>query len=102
MREVQAIKVNKSDLIKAVAKKHGIPVSRTRDIVNDLFELIRNEVAAGNDVCVAGFGRFFLKHKQSHPAWNISAGKKICLPERNIPAFTPADSFKYMEAEHEI
>ena len=91
-----AIKVNRSDIIKEIARKHGIPFTRARDIVNDVFRIISREVADGNAVHVAGFGKFFLKHKRAHPARHISAGETINLPERDIPVFVPADSFKYI------
>ncbi len=59
-----------------------------------IFDLIKEEVAAGRDVTVSQFGRFYSYQTKATTARNIATGEKIKVPAKRVPKFKAAESFK--------
>lgn len=67
-------RVSKNDLIATVAAKTGLEKGTTRNLIDSLFDAIRDELAAGNEVAIAGQVKF------SH---GVRAAIKKGTPTRN-------------------
>lgn len=61
---------------------------------NGTFDVITEELAAGNDVQVAGFGAFKLKHKDERPGRNPATGESITIKASVKAAFSQAKALK--------
>lgn len=86
--------MNKSDLIRKLAKKHGLPVVLVQKVVNDLFCAIKEDVLAGNTTAISGFGNFYLKKFNSRRGINVVNGTEMTTPDRQYPVFDPSATFK--------
>lgn len=85
--------MNKSDMIRKLAKKHKLPVAVVKKVVDDLFVIIMGGVLNGETVTVSGFGRFYVK--EFAPTKGVSfSGREEYYPSRLSPAFVPSTGFK--------
>ncbi len=53
--------MNKSDLIVALAKEADLPLRKSEEIVNLVFETMSNALIQGNRIEIRGFGSFMVK-----------------------------------------
>jgi integration host factor subunit alpha len=79
--------MNKSDIIKAVAKTNRCSQKQASRIVNCLIEIIKHTLADGEDISIRGFGRFYLKKRGQRPGWNFATGKALTINPKKIAAF---------------
>jgi len=57
------VTTTKSDLANAVAEANGFPLNQSVEIIEILLELIKAKLAAGEDVLISGFGKFWVKKR---------------------------------------
>jgi integration host factor subunit alpha len=81
------VTTTKSDLIHAVAEANGFPLNRSVEIIEILLELIKNKLAAGEDVLVSGFGKFCVKNKRDRCGRNPATGEVLMLEARRVVTF---------------
>jgi integration host factor subunit alpha len=65
----------KADLINAVAEANGFPLNRSTEIIEKLLELINTKLAAGEDVLISGFGKFYVKKSRERKGRNPAFGE---------------------------
>lgn len=85
--------MNKSDLIKELARSTGRKQKDCKELVEAFFELLQKTLLSQEDVLLQGFGTFKLKYKQARSAKNPSTGEAIEVPEKYVPVFSPAKAF---------
>lgn len=83
-----------SDIVKTVASQTGASQSATRPVVNTVFDAILGKLSEGEDVSIAGFGKFTLKTRAARTARNPQTGAPVQVPERTVVKFTPAKALK--------
>ena len=86
--------MNKSDIIRQIAKRYRLPVSLIKKVVDGTFETIMLEVLNGDKVSISGFGTFQAKDLEEKRALDPNTGEVVSLPKRQSPAFTPSSIFK--------
>lgn len=85
--------MNKNDLIKELARSTGRRQKDCKELVEAVLQLLEKTIRAQEDVILSGFGTFKLKYKQARSAKNPSTGEAIEVPEKYVPAFSPAKAF---------
>jgi integration host factor subunit alpha len=60
---------------------------RARQIVNSLFEIIRETLARGEDVRISGFGKFHVTFRWARKGRNPQTGEMIILRSRRTVTF---------------
>lgn len=93
------IRITRSRIAKEVSKKFDIPYRIAADITAEVFEIIKREVSAGNEVMVAGLGKFFLKKREAKRVTDLSRGGYLTIPAMSVPVFVPSDSFRYINSQ---
>lgn len=86
--------MTKAEIIAELSLKTGVSNYDTKQVVEEFFELVKNKVAAGEDITVRGFGTFNKKHRAEKPCRNIGKGTTVIVPAHNVPFFTPSKEFK--------
>ena len=89
--------MNKAELVAAVMEKHEKDFASKaagQRIVSEVFDTIISEVAAGNEVVIAGFGTFKPNKKSARVGRNVSTGEPIKIPAKTVPKFTAGKTFK--------
>jgi integration host factor subunit alpha len=79
--------LTRSEIADAVQARLGLPRRMIEDVVNDLFGLIRETLARGEDVKVSGFGAFQVRRMESRPGRNPRTGQTIPIPAQTVVRF---------------
>ena len=56
--------LTKCDIAKALAKENGCQLNQSVEIIETLLELIKSNLASGEDVLISGFGKFCVNEKR--------------------------------------
>jgi integration host factor subunit beta len=79
--------MNKSDLIDALAKQAELPVRKSEEIVNLLFETMSKALIEGGRIEVRGFGSFEIRKYANYTGRNPKTGEKIAVGNKKLPFF---------------
>lgn len=83
--------MNKTDLISAVAERAAITKTAAASAVDALFDpvhgVIANELDAGRDVSVQGFGSFRSSVRTARTGHNPQTGKAVEIPAKRLVKF---------------
>ena len=79
--------LTKDDLVKAIAESNDYPRDRSQELVETLLELIKSELAAGEDVLISGFGKFCVREKRERRGRNPATGESMMLAPRRVVTF---------------
>jgi integration host factor subunit alpha len=63
-------------------------------MVEEFFEVIKQELEKGSNVKLSGFGNFVLRDKPRRPGRNPKTGKDIPILERRVVTFRPGLKLK--------
>ena len=86
--------MTKSELIFKVAALCRLPTSQTQAAINTTLDVIRDELKAGREVNLIGFGKFSVKHRAARGGHNPRTGEALTIPARKSPTFTAGKSLK--------
>jgi DNA-binding protein HU-beta len=86
--------LNKNDLAATVAEQTGINQRQAREAIDAAIELITDELAAGGEVALAGFGKFSVSHRSARQGRNPSTGQRIHIAACKAPKFSAASALK--------
>ncbi|NYD89120.1 HU family DNA-binding protein [Sphingomonas melonis] len=86
--------MNNADLAERLATNHSLSKPDARRIVDDLTAAIVAAAASGEEVLLAGFGRFKVKDSPAREGRNPSSGDKIQIAASKKLTFVPAKAVK--------
>lgn len=79
--------LTKQDIVEQIQTHLGFPKSQSSDITEILLEIIKSELATGDNVLVSGFGKFCVKVKNKRNGRNPATGEDLILPARRVVTF---------------
>ncbi len=79
--------LTKSHLINAIAEQNGYTRKKSSETVETILELIKSELASGDDVLISGFGKFCVKEKRERKGRNPATGEDMMLAPRRVVTF---------------
>lgn len=91
--------MNKTELIAKVVetlKDADVKVTKKEmtTYVDTVFDTIKDEMVAGNDVNVAGFGKFTIVERDSRMGRNPQTGEQIEIAASKAPKFKASSTLK--------
>jgi len=86
--------MTKADLIENVYLKTGFSKKESAEIVEMVFDLIKNTLEEGDKIKIAGFGNFVVKEKATRRGRNPQTGDEIEISSRRILSFKPSQVLK--------
>lgn len=89
-----ATSLTKAQLAELLFDQIGLNKRESKDMVDAFFELIVQELVAGNDVKLSGFGNFQLRTKASRPGRNPRTGQVIPIGARRVVVFHASSKLK--------
>lgn len=69
----------KRDLIDQLSEKRGLTKSESKDVIEDIFELIRKGLKNDRQVKLTGFGTLELANRKGRVAKNPQTGKDMAI-----------------------
>ena len=86
--------MNKKELVDKIAIEQGISKSKAEEVVNAVFSTIVDELKAGEQVKIPGFGNFAVKERKQRTAVIPNSNKKVIVPSYRVAGFKPAKNFR--------
>lgn len=86
--------MTKADLVESVYLKTGFSKKESADIVEMVFDLIKETLEGGEKIKIAGFGNFVVKDKSTRRGRNPQTGEEIKISSRRILTFKPSQVLK--------
>jgi DNA-binding protein HU-beta len=87
-------KLNKSELIAAVAANADISKASAGRAVDATLAAIEEALTKGDSVVFVGFGSFKVSHRAARNGRNPSTGAAIKIPARKVPVFSAGKALK--------
>ncbi len=79
--------MNKSDLIRVLAKETSLPLRKSEEIVNLVFDTMSNALIDDDRIEIRGFGSFMVKDYEGYTGRNPKTGDKIEVEDKRLPFF---------------
>jgi integration host factor subunit beta len=79
--------MNKSDLVMALQKELDIPIRKTEEIVDTMFDHMSRTLVNGDRIEIRGFGSFVVKDYPGYTGRNPATGELITVADKRLPFF---------------
>jgi integration host factor subunit beta len=79
--------MNKSDLINALAKDADLPLRKSEEIVNVVFDAMAAALVNNERIEIRGFGSFEVREYSGYTGRNPKTGEKIPVEGKRLPFF---------------
>jgi len=83
--------LTKAQITEALFAKNILTRTESAQVIDTLFELIKQTLQNGEDVLISGFGRFSVKEKYQRRGRNPQTGEPMTLPSRRVVTFKCSD-----------
>jgi integration host factor subunit alpha len=88
--------VTKADLVEKVYERLGFSKKEAADLVEMVFETLKESITTGEKVKISGFGNFVVRSKRSRIGRNPQTGDQITISARHVLTFRPSQVLKAM------
>ncbi len=83
--------MTKADIVQVIyGRLGGFSKKEAADLVDLIFETMKQTLARGEKIKVSGFGNFVLRDKRKRQGRNPQTGKPIDITERRVLGFKPS------------
>ncbi len=79
--------MNKSDLVDTLAREANLPLRKSEEIVNVVFDTMASALADNNRIEIRGFGSFEVRTYDGYSGRNPKTGEIIEVEEKRLPFF---------------
>jgi integration host factor subunit beta len=86
--------MNKSDLVKALQKDLDLPIRKTEEIVDTMFEHMSRTLFNGGRIEIRGFGSFEVREYLGYTGRNPKSGELLTVADKRLPFFKAGKDLK--------
>ena len=86
--------MNKSELIEKLAERCNVSVMQAEEVVNLIYDKMKNTLVGGGRIEIRGFGSFVVKEYDAYQGRNPKTGEKIDVPPKKLPFFKVGKGLK--------
>lgn len=86
--------MNKADLIDHVAGACGCTKADAERMLESVFGAIVDAMKKGDEVSIAGFGKFVAKMRAAREGRNPRTGEAVKIPAMKVPKFSASKTLK--------
>ncbi len=86
--------MNKAGLVEVVNELLGTTKVQAESVVDTLIETIIKTLKKGDEVAIAGLGKFSVKDRKAREARNPKTGETVHVKATTVPKFTAAKALK--------
>ena len=86
--------MTKAEIVESVYEKIGFSKKEAADIVELVFDTIKETLEKGEKIKVSGFGNFVVRQKRPRIGRNPQTGEEIEMTQRKVLTFKPSQILK--------
>lgn len=86
--------MTKAEIIEGIYERVGCSKKESAEIVETVFETIKQALERGEKVKISGFGNFEVRHKKERVGRNPQTGSEIVIEARSVLVFRPSQLLK--------
>lgn len=86
--------MTKAELVEAVYSEIGFSKKEAADVVEAVFDAMKETLEAGDKLKISGFGNFVVRQKRARVGRNPQTGKAITITQRRVLTFKPSQVLK--------
>src|SRR5256885_12944293 len=86
--------MTKADIIEGVYEKVGFSKKESAEIVELVFDTVKETLERGDKIKISGFGNFQVRQKKARVGRNPQTGKEIEISARRVLTFRPSQVLK--------
>ena len=86
--------MTKADIIESVYEKVGFSKKEAAEVVEMVFDTIKETLEHGEKIKISGFGNFIVREKKSRVGRNPQTGEEIEISERRVLTFKVSKNLK--------
>ena len=79
--------LTKAHIVENLFAKNLFTKGESAQIIETLFELLKQSLEEGDDVLISGFGKFCVREKDQRTGRNPQTGEPVMLPPRKVVTF---------------
>ena len=81
--------MTKADVVKIICEKMGFGLKESTEIVDQVFEILKETLESGEKIKISGFGNFVVRQKRPRKGRNPQTGGEIVISGRKVVTFKP-------------
>ncbi len=82
--------MTKAEIVEQIYEQVGFSKKESAELVEKVFQTIKETLAQGEKVKVSGFGNFVVRPKNARKGRNPQTGQEILLDARRVLTFKPS------------
>ncbi len=82
--------MTKADIVETIYGKVGFSRKESAEIVDLVFDLMKETLENGEKIKISGFGNFIVREKRSRKGRNPQTGAEIQISARRVLTFKPS------------
>lgn len=86
--------MTKADLVESIYEKIGFSKKESADIVEMIFDSMKDTLQKGEKIKISGFGNFVVRDKRPRMGRNPQTGQEIMISARRVLTFRPSQVLK--------
>ncbi|MHB1844614.1 MAG: integration host factor subunit alpha [Deltaproteobacteria bacterium] len=86
--------MTKADIIEHVYEQVGLSKKESAEIVEMVFDTIKQTLEGGEKIKISGFGNFIVRDKKARIGRNPQTGQEIEISARRVLTFRPSQVLK--------
>ncbi len=86
--------MTKADIIEGVYERVGFSKKESAEIVELVFDTLKETLERGDKIKISGFGNFQVRQKKARVGRNPQTGKEIEISARRVLTFRPSQVLK--------
>jgi integration host factor subunit alpha len=94
--------MTKAEIVEQIYERVGFSKKEAAELVEKVFEIVKETLAEGEKVKISGFGNFVVREKNARKGRNPQTGQEILLDARRVLTFKPSLVLKNVLNESEV
>jgi integration host factor subunit alpha len=86
--------MTKADIVNLVFEKVGLPKNEAQEMVETVFDTIKQTLIVGESIKISGFGTFNVRKKNSRIGRNPKTKEDVEITPRRVVTFKASDQLK--------
>lgn len=79
--------MTKADIVESIHTKANMSKKDSADVLEEVFSIMKDTLASGDKIKIAGFGNFEVNQKKARKGRNPQTGEAITIDARRVMTF---------------